>query len=252
MSFFLERMRKVRFIPAQLNNAVTVHFVLNPTVDYSRYVPPSIKLASPPRMHFALNHFRQTSLPGVVSYLESALILEVEHDGMKGNLCIAMILDDDNAMIGGREFFGFPKKMGRISFEIDNEKARGSIDRRDVAIASFSCGIGVDVPIDSKIQGPFGNLCFNIKCFPDPSLRRFDYPPRLVAHRIDEKLKRIRKLHDMTLNLFISRYDAWGEFGAFEIIEGYLREYDCTVLAGDVIAELDGDEYFPYALHRFM
>ena len=73
MSFNLDRMKKVRFMPAQLNDATTIHLIMDITLEMARFVPPPLILSSPPRAHFALNHFRKTSLPGVESYLESTL-----------------------------------------------------------------------------------------------------------------------------------------------------------------------------------
>ena len=56
----------------------------------------------------------------------------------------------------------------------------------------------------------------------------------------------------MELELNSSQFDPWGEIVTFKIIEGFKREYDCTVAAGEIITELDGNEYFKHALNRFI
>lgn len=240
-------------MPAQLNDAITLHFVLHLKDDtIARFTPSPLKPAIPSRAHFIANHFRKTTLPGVDNYRESAILLDVQYNGIRGSLTLAILLDDDNAMIGGREFFGFPKKMGLIKFNYDENSLSGEVSRRNTIIARFSAQTGEMQADPQDIKGPFGDLCYNIKCFPDPGLRRFDYPPRLIGHTIAEKRKNTWKLDDMHLELFSSAFDPWSEIEPFEIIAGYKHEYDCTVQAGEVIAELDGDEYFKYALNRFI
>ena len=58
-----------------------------------------------------------------------------EYRGERGFYCLAMPVDDDTAMIGGREQFGFPKKMAdHISLDRDGARVIGSVVRHGVEI----------------------------------------------------------------------------------------------------------------------
>lgn len=253
MSFNVERMRKVRFMPAQLNDAVTLHFILDINEEViARLIPPPLTPSQPYRAHFIANHFRKTTLPGVENYMESAILLDVMFEEITGTLTLSMILDDDNAMIGGREFFGFPKKLGEISFQYDDNSASGNVIRRDVTIAEFKCEIGDEIQNMDEIQKPFGDFCYNIKCFPDPGLRKFDYPPRLIKHPIVVKKKRIKRVKNPELVLRSSQLDPWQEIMPVKIVDSYLHEYDSSIMGGEVVAELDSNDYFKFALNRFL
>ncbi|MBU1023930.1 acetoacetate decarboxylase family protein, partial [bacterium] len=218
----------------------------------TRLIPPPLAPSRPYRAHFIVNHFRKTTLPGVENYMESAILLEVMFEEIKGTLTLSMILDDDNAMIGGREFFGFPKKMGTINFQYDDSSASGDVIRRGVTIAEFKCDITDEAENIDDIQSPFSDTCYNIKCFPDPGLRKFDYPPRVVKHQIAVKKKRIRSVINPELILNSSQFDPWAEITPFKIIDSYLHEYDSTIMAGEVIAQIDSNDYFKFALNRFI
>ena len=44
-------------------------------------------------------------------YNEGALLIHCEYRGEKGVYCLSMPVTDDMAMVGGRENFGYPKKI---------------------------------------------------------------------------------------------------------------------------------------------
>jgi len=64
-----------------------------------------------------------------VSYLESALFLNVKHNEDEGIYCLSMPVSNDMTMIGGRETFGYPKKIGNILFEKQGDDVRGWTER---------------------------------------------------------------------------------------------------------------------------
>ena len=52
-----------------------------------------------------------------------------------GWYCLPMPVDDDAAIIGGRERFGFPKKMAdRITLDRDGPHVAGSVERNGVQL----------------------------------------------------------------------------------------------------------------------
>lgn len=134
--------------------------------------------------------YPETNL-GVV-YNEGALFLNCEFKGERGIYCLSMPVDDDMAMIGGREYYGYPKKMAeRISLERNGDYVVGCVIRKGTEIIRIECQLEKDTPDDL-----FGNLAYptedwdEIKCqkfvsflfkhFPSPSGDSFDYFPRLI------------------------------------------------------------------------
>ena len=72
-----------------------------------------------------------------LSYNEGALFLRVVHKGEPGWYCLAMPVDNDMAMISGRETFGYPKKIAEeITLERTDNHVMGRVIRRGVEVLS--------------------------------------------------------------------------------------------------------------------
>lgn len=72
-------------------------------------LPPPLKPVKHPVVQAFIANYPKTNF-GVI-YKEAALFLFGEYDGVVGIHCLAMPVDKDMALIGGREVFGYPKKI---------------------------------------------------------------------------------------------------------------------------------------------
>lgn len=91
-------------------------------------LPPGMKLADPPTATVFVADYPFTTFGSV--YREAAVLLHCE-DGKGPHLhCPWMVVDDDTALILGRELLGFPKKMAEISLEIHEGRAVGTVVRK--------------------------------------------------------------------------------------------------------------------------
>jgi len=133
----------------------------------SRRLPWGLRLTDPPRATLFIVDYTQTSF--TVPYHEAAVLLHVRHLFGTGLHCPWMIVDDDTAMIYGRELLGYPKKMGEFVFEEDDKKISAGVARRGVKVLSIE-GVkdkkrAVPGPVfDVKtfnVGGPGGLFLFN-------------------------------------------------------------------------------------------
>jgi len=69
-----------------------------------------------------------------VPYHEAAILIHVRTPFGKGVHCPWMIVDDDSAMIYGRDQLGYPKKMGRFIFEEDGSNVIAAVRRRGIDV----------------------------------------------------------------------------------------------------------------------
>jgi acetoacetate decarboxylase len=67
-------------------------------------------------------------------YMEAALLIHVNTPLGKGIHCPWMLVDDDTAMIYGRELLGYPKKMAEFEFKEADNQFYASVSRRGVKI----------------------------------------------------------------------------------------------------------------------
>jgi acetoacetate decarboxylase len=157
-------------------------------VAVARTLPRPLKPAEPIALVFVAR-YPETNFGSV--YNEGALFVLASFRGRRGWYCLSMPVDDDNALIGGREFYGFPKKLGEITLERKGGVVSGRVVRRGAEILRIeSTPTSAAEPKDLEHFGiagvdagrPCCNLTsFNFKYFPTADGKGFDYAPRLIA-----------------------------------------------------------------------
>jgi acetoacetate decarboxylase len=105
-----------------------------------RWLPASLRLASPARASLFTAWFPKTTFGS--AYSEAGLFLHVEHRGRPAVFSPWMIVDDDVALITGRELLGYPKKMGEIELAIDGDRVRGVAERRGATLVRMEGTLG--------------------------------------------------------------------------------------------------------------
>ena len=121
------------------------------------------------------------------------MFVPVTHRGEPGAYCLTMPVDDDVAMIGGREQFGFPKKIAAITLDRDGDTVVGRVARKGSEILTLEAELTEPADVDQNrppgmrprsrdLDGHpcYPMTCFLFKAFMSPNGRRFDYLPRLV------------------------------------------------------------------------
>jgi len=69
-------------------------------------------------------------------YREAIMMVHVRTPLGKGIHCNWILVDNDVALIGGRDFLGYPKKLGELTFSENDGTIRASATRRGVKLMS--------------------------------------------------------------------------------------------------------------------
>jgi len=107
---------------------------LNPE-ETKKILPLLMRLDKPYRATFFIVKYARTAFTG--TYNEAALLVHVRTPLGKGVYCPWMIVNDDTALIYGRELLGYPKKMAEIPFEDNGKTINASLTRRGVEVISI-------------------------------------------------------------------------------------------------------------------
>ncbi len=83
---------------------------------------------------------RMPDSTGFGDYTESGQVIPVTYQGKKGTYSHAMYLDDESPIAGGREIWGFPKKLGNPSLHVVNDTLIGRLDYETCQIAMATMG----------------------------------------------------------------------------------------------------------------
>jgi acetoacetate decarboxylase len=162
--------------------------------------------------------------------------------------CLAMPVDDDMAMAGGREVFGYPKKMAEsITLEKSGSKVVGRVVRKGTQILRIE--VEPEMPVDIEALAMTGTLdpsgarsfevtAYMFKYFQAPSMRGFDYLPRLIAEPIVLRPRDDVRSGEGKLSLTSSPYDPVGEIPVDEMITCAYGTYDNTMMPGKVVGRV--------------
>ena len=83
---------------------------------------------------------RMPDSTGFGDYTESGQVIPVSFDGRKGSYSHCMFLDDHPPIAGGRELWGFPKKLAKPTLKPEVDTFLGTLDYGPVRIATASMG----------------------------------------------------------------------------------------------------------------
>jgi acetoacetate decarboxylase len=105
-----------------------------------RWVPWPLRPVVPTLATIFTAFFPDSSFGSV--YREAGVFLHVEHHGTRAIHCPWMIVDDDVALIVGRELLGYPKKLGEISWQHEGDRVEGVASRRGAALIQMRAVLG--------------------------------------------------------------------------------------------------------------
>jgi acetoacetate decarboxylase len=232
-----------------------VYFETKPEV-LKRLLPAPLQPAKVPVAAAFVANYPKTnfSLP----YLESALFLLAEYSGEEGAYCLAMPVTDDMALIGGRELFGYPKKMANIQLKREGAKVEGWTERHGIRFfevraqltGKFNEDILQQIMME-RMSSPTGmnQVMYNFKFFPSPETTGFDYNPRLIREVVE--LRPIcLEMGEAELIFRPSEQDPWNEVEIVRVLGAVYTVGENTMLPGSVVAEADPLAFAPYAFMK--
>jgi len=135
---------------------LAVDFQVNQGVAAS-WLPAGLRLARPGRATVFVADYQETSFG--VSYREAAVLLHVRLGFSEAVHCPWMLVDDDVALILGREYLGYPKKLGEISLHIEGDSVRAAVDRKGTRLIEISGSLGAE---EADAPPMFGRLTANV------------------------------------------------------------------------------------------
>lgn len=92
---------------------------------------------------------RMPDSTGFGDYTESGQVIPVEYKGVEGNYLHSMYLNDHPRIAGGRELWGFPKKLATPHFAVEIDTLIGTLDYGPVRVATGTMGFK-HRPVDAE------------------------------------------------------------------------------------------------------
>ena len=83
---------------------------------------------------------RMPDSTGFGDYTESGQVIPVTFEGRPGGYVHSMYLNDEAPIAGGRELWGFPKKLAAPSLRVETDTLLGTLDYGSVRVATATMG----------------------------------------------------------------------------------------------------------------
>jgi acetoacetate decarboxylase len=198
-----------------------------------------------------------------LSYREGGLFLGASYKGEEGVYCLAMPVDDAMAMAGGREQFGFPKKVAdAITLDRQNDLVVGRVVRRSCEILRLECELAEPTtehvleflgPVAADLDGRpcRKGVTFLFKYFFSPSGRGLDYVPRLVRQVTLLRPRADTRTGKGTVSLASTAADPLGEVPVREVLAFTYGLWDNDMLPGRVVGRAwNVPGFLPHAMFK--
>ena len=91
-------------------------------------------------------------------YLEAHLFTTAHFQGRLVNFSIYQILNSDVAVCAGREIWGFPKKLGRLTFQTRDDVVSGTVERGGIKVIEAAVRLE-ELGSHSDADGPHEWIC---------------------------------------------------------------------------------------------
>ncbi|GAB3477974.1 acetoacetate decarboxylase family protein [Amycolatopsis cihanbeyliensis] len=182
------------------------------------WLPFGVRLAEPARAEVFTAFFPDCNYGSV--YHEAGVFVHIKAGRKVGIHCPWMILDDDVALILGRELLGYPKKLGEIDWTLDGDAVHAEASRRGATVISMGGRLGVRIDDPPPILGrPHRNVYGLIGAA----------LPRVVAFTPGERVIEVRQVEDFQLVIGGSERDPIDQLGLGRVVEARLHRVDLTM-----------------------
>lgn len=109
---------------------------------------------------------RMPNSTGFGDYTESGQVIPVTFKGRAGNYTHCMFLNDEGPIAGGRELWGFPKKLAEPRLRVEVDTLVGTLDYGPVRIATGTMGFKHKTADLAAVKASMATTNFLLKIIP--------------------------------------------------------------------------------------
>lgn len=205
-------------------------------------LPPPIEPCDEPLVKITV---ATVDIKGYPTFGAGSFSVRARHEGTDGFYALLMPMTTEQSVIGGRETFGEPKKLGAVELTRDGDQVTGTFARMGVEIVRINGTIGaaLDPP------GPETRTDFYFKFLPAPDGKGFDTDPALVYCHRTEQTRKIEPV-DGEIQLRESPYDPVADLPVRRVVGMTISERS-SVQRGEIHGTVPGEWIRPYVHQRY-
>jgi len=187
---------------------------------------------------------RMPDSTGFGDYTESGQVIPVRFRGRKGSYTHCMFLNDHPPIAGGRELWGFPKKLASPTLKTEIDTLVGTLDYGPVRVATATMGYKHKTADLDVVKASLAEPNFLLKIIP-----HVDGTPR-ICELVQYYLKDVELKGAWTgpaaLNLWSHALAPVAELPVFEVVSALHLVADLTLALGEVVHDYLAPTVAPY------
>jgi acetoacetate decarboxylase len=226
--------------PKMWSKNLVVYYETDPAI-IAAVLPRPLEPTEP---HVRLN-FAQVDMPDGQPLSAGTFSVKCRHGDLEGAYDLLMIMNTEAAVLGGRDTFGEPKKIGQASVENDGENVRAVMSRKGVDIVEVQGKVAEQLEPEALNE----RFAFYYKFLLDPAGGRFDGDPSLVHVRRTQE-DRIRQRVDGEVILRESPFDPVIDLPVRSIVSMIYTENHQTQ-TGRIVGEVPSEWVWPFRHQRY-
>ena len=175
---------------------------------------------------------RMPDSTGFGDYTETGQVIPVSFRGRKGGYSHCMFLDDEGPIAGGRELWGFPKKLANPTLHVATDTIVGTLDYGPVRIVTGSMGYKHKKADENAVKASLAAPNFLLKIVP-----HVDGTPRiceLVEYYLEDVTVKGAWTGPAAIELHPHALAPVAELPVLEVISGLHIVADLTLGLGKV------------------
>jgi acetoacetate decarboxylase len=171
--------------------------------------------------------------------------VQCKHGDLVGLYDLTMVMTTESAVVGGREVFGEPKKIGQVSLKREGDRISGSMTRHGISYIEVNGRVA-----ESLTPRPLSErTSFYFKFLLDPQGGGFDFDPTLIhCVRTEEQRSLDRIEGEVTLRE--SSTDPVIDLPVRRIVSMEYSE-SATTQQGFIMGHVAGDGMMPFVHQRY-
>jgi acetoacetate decarboxylase len=193
-------------------------------------VPEPLQVAEPVVKY---EFIRMPDSTGFGDYTESGQVIPVTYEGQPGAYVHAMYLNDDAPIAGGREIWGFPKKLAEPSLRVEKDSLVGTLDYGPIRIAIGTMGYKHRALDLAAVKKSLGTPNYLLKIIPDVDCKA--RVCELVRYYMEDVTVKGAWEGPAALQLFRHALAPVAELPVLEVISGTHILADLTLGLGKVV-----------------
>ncbi|MYL33843.1 hypothetical protein GLW08_11035 [Pontibacillus yanchengensis] len=171
---------------------------------------------------------------GLDPYSEGGLVIPCKYKELDGACMAFEYVDTDDALCAGREIWGYPKKLGEVTFHQTDDEVYGSIKRKGKTILEIQFK---KEELDFEPPALFPRL--QVKRMPHPEVYGTDIN-WIIRNEFENATFHEKKTGSATVNWEHSDADPLAELGDVSVIGAQYVVGDFTLSYGNVLEKLEG------------